>query len=213
MGRSVSLRRVLGRFRGGLDLRTVAVVEIPAGPLGSTKTFCPSASIAGRPWACVYTKPRAEIVAEHRVRAEGFAAWLPMHQVIHRPHRGVPFTTHRPIFPRYLFVQDYRWTVVRNAGGEELGAVLRSPAGVPLSVPESVLEVLWSQCAANGVIYPPEPRQVRRSDTVRVLDGPFAGFAAVCSRTSRERVWLLLSIFGRSSEIDLKRGAVELVTK
>jgi transcription antitermination factor NusG len=68
-----------------------------------------------------------------------------------------------------------------------------------------------SQCAPNGVIYPPEAREVTRKDVVRVDAGPFVGFTGICQRTTRERVWILLNLFGRPSEVPFTREQVELI--
>jgi transcription antitermination factor NusG len=116
-----------------------------------------------------------------------------------------------PIFPRYLFVQAYRWNVVRDAGRQELGRVITSPTtGKPLSLPPGALDVLLAQCAPNGVIYPAEPRAVRRQDHVRVLAGPLADFHGICERTTRDRVWVLLTVLGRPSSVEFRRENVAL---
>jgi len=171
-----------------------------------SRRFVPCASIPDAPWHCVYTRPHQEAATEARVRQEGAAAWLPLEAVALANRQ----TRIRPIFPRYLFVQDYRWMVVRNAGGEEMASVLRSPAGMPLVVPPRVVATLMAQRGADGIIRPAEPREVDRGDEVEITGGPFASFRGVCSRTARDRVWVLLNVLG-SSQIEFKRTAVALV--
>jgi transcription antitermination factor NusG len=46
---------------------------------------------------------------------------------------------------------------------------------------------------------------------VRVEEGPFSQFSGIVQRTTRERVWILLNLFGRSSEVPFTRDQVELV--
>lgn len=177
----------------------------------SNVCFVPSASIPGMPWFCVYTHPQAEIKTELKLRREGAGVWLPLESVtLANRQRRI-----RAVFPRYLFMQMTgerpRWGyTIRDVAGEELGSVLRSPAGKPLEVPLPALEVIWSQCAANGVIYPPAPREMQRGDQAKVLDGPFADFRGLCTRTTREKVWLLLTLFGRRSEVGFRRDAVAI---
>ena len=174
-------------------------------------TFSPSASIPGLPWHVAYTKPQKELATEMKLRQEGAAAWLPMEcRTITRQEKR-----HVPVFPRYLFLQMTgdrpRWGyVIRNAGGEELAAVMLSPARSPLVVPDRVMRALWDACAPNGVIYPPEPREVRRNDVVKVLDGPWRDFHGLCRLTTRQRVEALLTLFGRETPVWFRRDQVEL---
>lgn len=184
---------------------------MPDGPfMGSghtTTCFAPSASIPDAPWYCVYTKPQQERATEHRIRVQGSAVWLPLESVRLANRQ----TVIRPIFQRYLFVQAYPWNVIRNAGGEEMARVLLSPARKPLELPPGELETLFAQCAPNGVIYAPEPREVTRGDRVTIEDGPFTSFSGICRRTSRDRIWILLNLFGRPQEVPFSRRQVELV--
>jgi transcription antitermination factor NusG len=173
--------------------------------------FAPSASVTDMPWHVLYTQPNAERAAEHKLRREGAGVWLPLDsRTWANRQRKISVT-----FPRYLFLQltgeRVKWgCTVRSDGGEELGSVLRSPAGNPLAVPLAALEALWGQCGPNGVIYPPEVREARRGDALRVLTGPFAGFTGICTLTTRQRVTLLLSMFGRDSAVEYARSAVEI---
>jgi transcription antitermination factor NusG len=96
-------------------------------------------------------------------------------------------------------------------GTKGVSSVLRSPSGAALRVPWPVMTLLLGQCAVDGVIYPPEPREVTRKDVVRVDEGPLAGFTGICQRTTRDRVWILLSLFGRQSEVGFTREQVELI--
>lgn len=173
----------------------------------TTKRREPCASNPDTPWFCVHTKPQMESATERRIRDERSPVWLPLHAT------GKPKELRiSPIFPRYLFVQAYPWTVVRNAGGEEMARLLTSPTtGRPIAIASGVIESWMAGCGPDGIIYPPEPRQITFKDNVRVEDGPFAGFSGICRRTTRDRVWLLLSLFGRLSEVPFTRGQVELI--
>ncbi len=163
------------------------------------------------PWFVVYAKPLRERQTLHRIREEGHIAWLPLeappkHRKVERERLN------RPLFPRYLFVTAYPWLVVRDAGGQELGQVLTSPTTrKPLVLPAGLVDGLMAQCGPGGVFHPPEPREVRRKDMVRVEEGPFSQFSGIVQRTTRERVWILLNLFGRASEVPFTRDQVELV--
>lgn len=196
-------------LRHSLDMGAVggATMDVRAG----AGAFVPCASIPGLPWHVCYTKPQMELRVELKLRKEGAAAWAPNEcWVTPDRHRRL-----RLIFPRYVLMQmsgeRQKWGfTVRNEGGEELGSVLRSPSGRPLVLPDQDLEALLAQCAPNGVIYPPEPREMHRGDVGRVVTGPMTDFRGICRRTTRERVWLLLSVLGRETEVEFKRDAVEI---
>lgn len=170
--------------------------------------FQPCASNSTDPWFCVFTRPQLEYATEHRLRSQGASAWLPM-EAFRKANRQ---SVIRVIFPRYLFVQSFPYTVVRNAGGEEMARLLvSSTTGKPIALPAREMAALLIQCAPNGVIYPAEPREVTFKDTVRIEDGPLTGFTGICQRTTRDRVWILLNLFGRQSEVEFARKHVELI--
>lgn len=165
--------------------------------------FAPCASIPNQPWQVIHSHPHQERAIEHRIRSQGGVVWWPMESA----RRSNRQTVLRGIFPRYLFSQNYEWPVVRNAGGEEMGRVLLSPSRIPLNVPATEMAKLFAQCGPNGVVYPPE---VRARDRVTIAEGPFVGFSGICSRSLRDRIWVLLSLFGRDQEVPFSRQQVEL---
>jgi len=120
-------------------------------------------------------------------------------------------TVLRGIFPRYLFVQDYPWRVVRTAGGEEIGRVMVAPATyAPLVVPDAAMRGLFAQCAPNGVIYPGEV-EFQMNALLRVMSGPFSDLIGIYKRKMKDRIWLLLEVMGRPIEVSMPRDSVELV--
>jgi transcription antitermination factor NusG len=111
-----------------------------------------------------------------------------------------------------MFAMAYPWLVVRDAGGQELARVLTNPTTrKPLVMPPGAVEALMAQCGTDGLMHPPEPREARRADHVKVEEGPFVGFSGIVQRTTRERVWILLNLFGRQSEVPFTRDQVELI--
>ena len=142
------------------------------------------ASIPPVPWHVAYTKPQAEVAIEAKLRDEGAGVWLP---------REIRNNRLCPLIPRYIFLQltgeRLRWgCVIRTAGGEELGAVLRSPAGMPKIIPPSALETLQSQCDDDGVL-------LRRD----LLSPVLPGWRRLCDMTPADRQQLVLRMFGRAA--------------
>lgn len=166
------------------------------------------ASILDAPWHAAFTKPGAERKTEAKLRDEQAGVWLPM-ECRDRDKRLAP------LIPRYIFLQltgeRTKWgCVIRSAGGEELASVLRSPTGRPLVVPLAALDALRGQCAPDGVLYPVASREMRRGDLGRAATGPFQSFTGICRMTTRQRVELLLSMFGRIVPVWYDRRDVEL---
>ncbi len=168
--------------------------------------------MAALEWHCCFTRPSHERDVDQAFKRAGFETLFPRFQLTRRSrHKEI-----RPLFPRYTFVRfDWKtdpWKrTVRDHIQREVGEMMVSSVMRPLVVPDRVVEELRSQMAVDGVIYPPEPRQMRRGDVARPLTGPFVGFTGICSLTSKDRVTLLLSLFGRSTPVEYKREDVELV--
>jgi transcription antitermination factor NusG len=190
----------------------IGLQSVRSGQTGHSSTFLPCASVPGLPWLCAYTKPGKELQTELKLWKEGAAAWLPLTVTIWKNQQK----RISPIFPRYLFFQMSgerpRWGyTIHTEGGEEIATAMKSAAGRPIEVPQAVIDILLAQCAPNGVIYPPEPRETRRGDAVKIENGPFQGFSGIVQRTTRERLFVLMTIFGRSSEVPFLRKQVGLI--
>lgn len=178
---------------------------IDNGPSRNDQRFAPCGSHPDAPWLCVYTKPAAERIALQELRQQSFPAYLPLHLVT-RPNRE---TRIEPIFSRYIFAQPFNgsWSAILGTRG--VSSVLRTPSGSAQEVPRRAVERLLACCAANGVIYPPEPVEIAPGDALRATTGPFAEWTGVCTRTAKDRIWLLMEIMGRPQEIAFARTSLE----
>lgn len=189
-----------------LDNGAIDVTTIPPAGTGRFPSACGSRPDA--PWFCIWTKPSQERTALQELRQQGYPTYLPLW--LRRVN--LRETRIEPLFPRYLFAQpiDGLWASMRSTRG--VSDVIRDPTGTPREVPTRAVQALLDQCAPNLVIYPPEPRVIRPGDTaVRALEGPLAGFSGICTKTTRDRVWLLLELLGRPTEVEFNRNAVEVV--
>lgn len=164
-------------------------------------------------WHCVFTLPSKEAAADRAMQRAGFETYFPQFQMVWRDRQKFI----RPLFPRYTFVRfdaatDPYKLVIRDSMGQEVGKLMVEPTTrKPYTISDAIVETLLAQAGPDGVIYPPQPRQLQRGDTGRVKDGALEAFTGICSRTSRDRVWLLLEIMGRRSEVQFDRDAVEIV--
>jgi transcriptional antiterminator NusG len=116
-------------------------------------------------------------------------------------------TVERKVFPGYVLVKmiltDESWHLVRNVRGAT-GFVGADGEAIPLTEEEIL---------ALGV----ERRYIKVAyaigDTVRVCDGPLAGFNGLVEELEPEknRVRVVVSMFGRETPVDLELDQVETI--
>jgi transcriptional antiterminator NusG len=116
----------------------------------------------------------------------------------------------RKFYPSYLFVQmelnERTFHLVKNTPKVSgfLGGTNPSP------VRES--EIAAIQNAQTEGQVKPKPRiHFEDGDSIRVIDGPFANFSGTIEevKTEKQKVKVLLSIFGRPTPVELDFGQVE----
>ena len=116
-------------------------------------------------------------------------------------------TVERKVFPGYVLVKmimtDESWHLIRNVRGAT-GFVGSDGKAVPLTEQEIY---------ALGV----ERREIRvgysLGDEVKVIDGPLAGFMGIVDELEpeKDRVRVVVSMFGRETPVDLELDQVEVI--
>jgi len=120
-------------------------------------------------------------------------------------------TTSRKFFPSYLLIQmvlnETTWHCVKNTP-KITGFV--GNATNPPPVPQKEIDRLKRQIE-DGVAKPKPKVSFEEGENVRVMAGPFANFTGVVEEVKPEkgRVVVLVSIFGRSTPIELDFSQVE----
>jgi transcriptional antiterminator NusG len=118
--------------------------------------------------------------------------------------------TSRTFYPGYVFVNmlldERTWHLVKDTpkvsgfvGGRH-----------PTPVPESEINAIFQQVAEGAA--KPKPRVVfENGDHVRVTDGAFANFTGTVQEVNpaKQKVTVLVSIFGRATPVELEYGQVE----
>ena len=116
-------------------------------------------------------------------------------------------TVERKIFPGYVLVKmiltDDSWHVVHNVRGAT-GFVGSDGKAIPLT--EEEILSLGVERREISVAY-------QLGDTVRVSDGPLTGFNGVVEELEPEknRVRVVVSMFGRETPVDLELDQVEVI--
>lgn len=117
------------------------------------------------------------------------------------------------MFPRYLFVLFDRgsdaWRPAQHAKGVQ--RVLGAEAGLPSAVRPGAVEELRTRCDADGVVTVDRRTYVKPGDTVRITEGPFLDFEGICFKSAKDRVSIMLTMFGRPNPVTLRLSEVALV--
>lgn len=169
-------------------------------------------------WYVVHTYSGHENRARHslqeRIKAEGMEEFfgeilLPTENVV-EVRKGQKRTTTRKFYPGYLFVQmvlnDHSWHLVKATPKVTgfLGGRKPSP------VPESQIEQINTQIT-EGTVKPRPTITFEENENIRVSDGPFSGFSGIVEKVmpEKQKVRVLVSIFGRSAPVELDYTQVE----
>ena len=123
---------------------------------------------------------------------------------------GKKKTVQRRVYPGYVFVEmimtDDSWYVVRNTRGVT-GFV--SPGQKPVPLPPDAVKRIKQ---IMGMEAPPRVKlHLDIGQQIRVTHGPFQDFHGVVDEVTpdKEKVRVLISIFGRETPVELDFGQVE----
>ena len=133
---------------------------------------------------------------------------IPMETVTEITESGEQKTVERKVFPGYVLVKmiltDDSWHLIHNVRGAT-GFVGSDGKAVPLTEQEIYdLGVEHREIVVGYAV----------GDEVKVIDGPLAGFFGVVDELEpeKDRVRVVVSMFGRETPVDLELDQVE-VTK
>lgn len=209
-----------GEQHPGTEPAEVGAAETQAEPSAGEQAEAPLEP-SNKKWYIIHTYSGFEQkVAESlrgRAQAFGFAdkigqVLIPTEEVVD-VRGGKKVTSKRLMYPGYVLVEmemsDDLWHAVKSTP-RVTGFVGGGNTPVPLSATE-VNDILYRQRTSAER---PRPKQTfEKGETVRINDGPFANFSGKVDEVNPERNTLrvLVTIFGRSTPVELEFGQVEKV--
>jgi len=195
-----------------------ANVETAATTGDGAATPTPAPPTAEKKWYIVHTysghENKAKLTLLERVRNanlnEYFGDVLVPTESVMEVVKGQRRTTTRKFFPGYMFVQmvldDRTFHLVKNT--PKITGFLGGTKPTP--VPPSQIQGVH-QNMTEGKVKPKARVMFEVGDSVRVVEGPFANFSAKIEevKADKQKVKVLLSMFGRTTSVELDFGQVE----
>lgn len=170
-------------------------------------------------WYVVHTysgyEQKAKIALEERVKSLHLdplfeEVLVPSENVV-EIRKGQKKTTTRKFFPGYILVKmdlnDKTWHVVKDT--PKITGFVGSTTNPP-TIPEEEVRRLTQQID-EGHMKPKMKVVFEKGDSVRVIDGPFNTFNGIVDEVNADkgRLKVLVSIFGRSTPVELEFTQVE----
>jgi transcriptional antiterminator NusG len=154
---------------------------------------------------------------ESRIQAFGLQekigkVLIPTEQIL-EIRGGKKYTVERMTYPGYVIVQmdmdDHVWHVVKSTP-RVTGFVGTGQQPTPLSddeVNQIVYRVSTGKSDRKVIV------KFEKSETVRIIDGPFANFNGIVDEVNedRETLKVMVTIFGRATPVELEFAQVEKV--
>ncbi len=144
---------------------------------------------------------------------------LPIETLVESKKDGKQKISEKMFFPGYVFVnmemQEQTWHFIKDVPrvngfvGEEMRGGRIDPDSIS-SIDEKEVESIKKQIQ-EGTLKPKLKISFEQGETVKVIEGPFANLSGVIREINmeKERVLVSVSIFGRSTPIELDFNQVE----
>ncbi len=156
-------------------------------------------------WYLVYTKPRAEFIAQENLQRQGYTTYLPLIRTTRR-RRSRYISSIEAMFSRYLFIElnctTDNWAPIRSTTG--VSNMVRF-SGLPIAVPLQLINFFRASENEEGLLLL-EEKTFNPGDKVRIIDGVFEGLRGIFqAKTSKERVCVLLNIAGQYTRVNISK--------
>jgi transcriptional antiterminator RfaH len=160
-------------------------------------------------WCAVHTQPKNEAKALANLRQQGFNVYFPCFKKV-ITHARKTSQIVAPLFPRYLFVEidmeKDSWYRINHSRG--VSTIVMHGAS-PATVENKIIEQLKASENENGMVTLSSLILFEKNQTLKVIEGSFAGHTAYFDKMlDKDRICLLLNLLGRSIKVALPSYAV-----
>jgi transcriptional antiterminator RfaH len=164
--------------------------------------------MAKKNWHVAVTEWNKELVAERFLRSAGFEPFNPRCSSQHM-RRGRRVTVVRPYVPGYIFVRfdpaREPWQDINRARG--IRRLICNTPETPTRIRQSVMAELFERCDGQVVdacvLDEIALRHMPEGSRIRIMAGPLMGFEATVQLSTPQRLAALVTIFGRTTPLDL----------
>ena len=169
-------------------------------------------------WYAAKTKPASEFVAEDNLKRQGFNPLNPKYRET-SVRRGARVTLERPYFTGYIFVRIdvgiMRWQRINATRGVKQ---LIMADEVPIRIRDDAMALVKGFCDSDDFVPAYEVdrtlvKMFQLKDLVKVSDqsSPFLGFMGPVEWVQKQRVKVLLNIFGQNTRVEVDASSLESV--
>jgi transcriptional antiterminator RfaH len=162
-----------------------------------------------RRWYVVTTHPAGEYRAKEWLERRGYGdrLWLPELLVKRKTRSKILVSLKTPLFPRYLFVAldttNEPWHLIGEA---PTVAGMLMIDGRLVALPQREVSELRYRLNGRPLV---ATQRFAKNQSVRILDGPFAGFEGRFRQQIGDLVAIVLDILGRAVETTIAEALVE----
>lgn len=153
-------------------------------------------------WYVAAVRPFSEMIAEESLGRLGIQSFNPKCRSV-RVIRGRRQITDRPYITGYIFprfdIEDDSWRLIHTQRG--IHRLLSLDAEHPSPVRDAAMQALLDKCKGEIIDEVEADAALSRfipvGSLVRVSSGPFEGHSGIVKMSARDRISVLLGMFGR----------------